>query len=805
MNWSVLKTMLGMAFVLAVAANAADESSADVFGSKKFFKTVAGTNEWNSAHWGNGIYREINWNGDSYDPTGWTDNHSGGSPSVYFKVDGDGVLQMLSSGARFHINSFDNSAKKKQFFKNVEWTGYYRRGSSTSSAPDWGGMVVGVRSGNLGHASGGGNDCDASTYYARFRHDGKWDFEKEWKHPNSYYQSMGVIGKQSPLWGGAKLPTNRWIGMKYIVYNSSGSSVHLELYIDSISGGDPSKAVWKKVGEADDAGKDWSGAGNGVSTVSGCKSYNGLENAYAPILEGHGAVLMRTDGSQENVVQAEYKMVSIREIDPTAKFTEEDYGNIDYSSSSVTSSSGSSSKPGSTFVGVGEDDFGFTMKYPTKEGYKVWTSAYWGKGDNYEINYWPRDAHDPTGWGDDQSGDGSSVNHFHVYGDGRMQMISNIPRFHINSLDRDLTDDKKQFFLNMEWTGYFMRNAEGGKDHGGLVVGLRSGHDNHGSSEGSDCEATTYYARFMNTGKWDFEKELKHPGSYVRSGSGIGKQDHLWGGKVLPVGRWIGMKYIVYNKDENTVRLELYIDSTSSATPPGKWELVGMAEDDGKSWSGASGNASTIEGCEEFGLISAYTAITRGGGTALMRSDNDNPYYKFVSLREIDPVAIPVYSSSSSFEGKSSSSNALNVSSSSIENGNSSNSQEHESLSSSSCSEFDMSSSSSEMNFSSSTEEDSSSSGSEFGSSSSFEEKSSSSEKKMGIAQGTVHSSFVAVDGRNIRIFVDVSHRDVVLMDAQGRILQRAYVQQGNFSLEVPSAGIYLVRVDNQMQRVVVR
>lgn len=804
MNWSVLKTMLGMAFVLAVAANAADESSADVFGSKKFFKTVSGTVEWNSAHWANGMYREINWNGDSYDPTGWTDNHSGGSPSVYFKVEGDGVLQMLSSGARFHINSNDDNLAKKQFFKNVEWTGYYRRGSSTANAPDYGGMVVGVRSGNLGHASGGGNNCDASTYYARFRHDGKWDFEKEWKHPDSYYQSMGVIGKQTPLWGGAKLPFDRWIGMKYIVYNSSDSSVHLELYIDSISGGDPSKAVWKKVGEADDAGKDWSGAGPGVSTISGCKDYNGLENAYAPILEGHGAVLMRTDGSQENVVQAEYKMVSIREIDPTAKFTEEEYGDIDYSSSSVTSSSsGSSSKPGSTFTGVGEDDFGFAMKYPTKEGYKVWTSAYWGNGDDYEINYWPRDAHDPTGWADDQSGDGGSVNHFHVFGDGRMQMISNIPRFHINSLDKELADTQKQFFRDMEWTGYFMRNAEGGKDHGGLVVGLRSGPDNHGSSEGNDCQANTYYARFMNTGKWDFEKELKHPGSFVRSGAGIGKQDPLWGGKTLPVGKWIGMKYIVYNKDESTVRLELYIDSTSSATPPGKWELVGMAEDDGKSWSGASNNASTIEGCEAFGLTSAYTAILQGGGTALMRSDDDNPYYKYVTLREIDPSDIPMAPSSSSEKAESSSSIALDVSSSSVKNAESSSSVDDfdssssfeedassssEKFSSSSYPEFDVSSSSSEINLSSSTEEESSSSGG-----------------GMRVAQGTALPTFtVAVDGRNIRVLADVPQRDAVLMDMQGRVLQKMSLQKKSV-LQAPSAGMYFVRVNSQLRRIVVR
>jgi hypothetical protein len=235
----------------------------------------------------------------------------------------------MSSGPRFHINSQTEWAAKKQFYRDVEFTAYYRRGEASANGPDYGGMVMGVRSGALGHASGGGNNCDASTYYARFRHDGKWDFEKEWKHPGSYYQSEGVVGKQTPLWGGAKLPTDRWIGMKFIVYNVENLadlaglpsySVRLELYIDSTSNGEPASAKWEKVGEALDEGKDWSGASGGAATIDGCKDYNGLEDAFAPILKGGGIALMRTDGSTNNVVQGEYKYVSIREIDPLGAF-----------------------------------------------------------------------------------------------------------------------------------------------------------------------------------------------------------------------------------------------------------------------------------------------------------------------------------------------------------------------------------------------------------------------------------------------------------------------------------------------------
>ena len=71
---------------------------------------------------------------------------------------------------------------------------------------------------------------------------------------------------------------------------------------------------------------------------------------------------------------------------------------------------------------------------------------------------------------------------------------------------------------------------------------------------------------------------------------------------------------------------------------------MGIAEDEGKDWSGASYGAAMIEGCKDYnGLENAYDAILKGGGVVLMRTDNDHPFYKFVTLREIDP-ALPIKS-----------------------------------------------------------------------------------------------------------------------------------------------------------------
>ena len=63
---------------------------------------------------------------------------------------------------------------------------------------------------------------------------------------------------------------------------------------------------------------------------------------------------------------------------------------------------------------------------------------------------------------------------------------------------------------------------------------------------------------------------------------------------------------------------------------------MGVAEDAGQDWSGASYGVATIDGCS---YTDAKAAILQAGDAIVMRSDNDHPYYKYVSVREIDPMA----------------------------------------------------------------------------------------------------------------------------------------------------------------------
>jgi len=284
--------------IVPVAAMA--QAGVDTFGVARFLPTKPGTREWTSAHWANGKARRVKYDVDAYDPTDWTDDHSGSTDG--FWIDGTGVLQMSGGSPRFHINSLRSGPVGTQFFLNTEFTAYYRRAGTTG--PAYGGLVVGARSDPLGHASSGGDDCDATTYYARFRHDGKWDFEKELKHPTSDYWSGSGFHTQDPLWGGRALPQHRWIGMKYLVWNlPGGKGVHLESWIDSVSGGVPGQAVWSKVGEVLDTGT----FAAAPSAISGC-SYSDPATVIDP---GHGTFLLRTDGDT-----AQYKLVTLREIVP---------------------------------------------------------------------------------------------------------------------------------------------------------------------------------------------------------------------------------------------------------------------------------------------------------------------------------------------------------------------------------------------------------------------------------------------------------------------------------------------------------
>jgi hypothetical protein len=264
----------------------------DVFGLTMLYPTLPGSLGWDSSHWDNGINRtlsnDIMSGNDPEDPTFWSEYRGSGT----LTIDGNGMLIMGGSQPRIYINPYPGieETNPEMFFKNVEMTVYYMR-IGTDGA-NWGGCIMGARSGPNGHSSWG-DPCDATTYYARLRYDGDVDFYKELKHPEG-----GYVMHQA-YWDGDPLPSNQWFGMKFCVYNiSGGSQVRLEMYVDKSSGG-ADGGVWEKAIEYIDDGS-WS------VPASGCDY---PENAV--ITEGGGVAFIRNTDAAE----AHYKMFTVREIE----------------------------------------------------------------------------------------------------------------------------------------------------------------------------------------------------------------------------------------------------------------------------------------------------------------------------------------------------------------------------------------------------------------------------------------------------------------------------------------------------------
>ncbi|MBN2442341.1 MAG: dockerin type I repeat-containing protein [Spirochaetales bacterium] len=262
----------------------------DAFGITNLYPDIPGVQEWNSLHWNNGIERTLSGSAgtrDPYDPTGWSQYRGNG----FLTFTGSGLLLMGGGGEpRIYINPYEGSTETNPevFWKNVEVSVYYMR-IGTDGA-NWGGCIIGARSGPNGHT--GTNPCTATTYYARLRHDGKIDFEKELMH------SPSTVGISQTYWGGNPLPSDRWIGMKYCIYNiDNNQHVKLEMYLDTTSNG-ANGGTWEKVLEFTDDG-------NWAAPADGCS----FPDTYI-VTEGGGVVFIRNT----NIAEARYKWFTVREI-----------------------------------------------------------------------------------------------------------------------------------------------------------------------------------------------------------------------------------------------------------------------------------------------------------------------------------------------------------------------------------------------------------------------------------------------------------------------------------------------------------
>jgi hypothetical protein len=205
------------------------------------------------------------------------------------EIDGAGVLGMGGPQPRLYFQP--PSGESEPFFRDVEFTGYYRRTADDGASNA--GFSVGVRPHLNGHGSV--DHCLASTYGLVFKNSGSWVFYKELDHPNSSTRSGGQV-----FVDGGGIVVGEWIGMKMLVYNLPGdAAVKLEAYVDTDSGGDgTSPEDWRKLGETIDNG-DWTASAGDCGYPSN-----------TVITQGGGVAFIRNT----DVSKVEYKSVSWREI-----------------------------------------------------------------------------------------------------------------------------------------------------------------------------------------------------------------------------------------------------------------------------------------------------------------------------------------------------------------------------------------------------------------------------------------------------------------------------------------------------------
>jgi hypothetical protein len=259
-----------------------DSPTTDVFGHAIVFPTKEGGLEWDSSYW-EGDAHELTVGGNDFDPLDplMLANQRG---TGQVTVNGNGTLTMVGGEPRIYLGTIDNHP-----WLNVEITVYYRRIEDAGTA--WGGLVVGARSGPDGH---GTDNCTATTYYARFRHDGNADIEKELEHPASEAR------ESIELWEGSPLPTGSWIGMKFVVANvNNDENVRLRVYRDLTEG--ENGGTWEPLIDSTDDG--------GWAPDHACSYADDLI-----IVQGGGVVFIRnTDVEGEGAL---YQWLTVREIDP---------------------------------------------------------------------------------------------------------------------------------------------------------------------------------------------------------------------------------------------------------------------------------------------------------------------------------------------------------------------------------------------------------------------------------------------------------------------------------------------------------
>ncbi|HYA83655.1 MAG TPA: Ig-like domain-containing protein, partial [Candidatus Bathyarchaeia archaeon] len=190
---------------------------------------------------------------------------------------------------------------------------------------------------------------------------------------------------------------------------------------------------------------------------------------------------------------------------------------------------------------------------------------------------------------------------------------------------------------NVELTAYLRVNHATSSTNNGqahIELGAHGARNTNGGTVGgfdSSCEATAYHSNTYLTGRVKFEKDLKHTAGYSVE-SADPQELNAVNSTEFNGQNWIGIKAVIYDIGNGSVKVEQWVDDSSNNIQPGNhWRKVLETIDDGQ-WGPTRGRIGSACGGGE------YQVATWGGPIALFRWDNiDDMDIKDASVREITP------------------------------------------------------------------------------------------------------------------------------------------------------------------------
>jgi hypothetical protein len=191
---------------------------------------------------------------------------------------------------------------------------------------------------------------------------------------------------------------------------------------------------------------------------------------------------------------------------------------------------------------------------------------------------------------------------------------------------------------NVELTAYLRVNHATSSTNNGeahIEFGAHGARNTNGGTVGgfdSSCEATAYHSNTYLTGRVKFEKDLKHTAGYS-VGSADPQELNAINTTEFNGQNWIGIKAVIYDIGNGSVKVEQWVDDYSNNIQPGNhWRKVLETIDNGQ-WGPTRGRIGSACGGGEFQVASW------GGPVALFRWDNiDDMDIKDASVREITPA-----------------------------------------------------------------------------------------------------------------------------------------------------------------------